>query len=75
MEGKDLLCSLSLSLLQFYMPPTYLSFLGLIFNALFYSVLAWYLDAVFPGNHGIPRKWYVMVTFNIFTLTILCPPS
>ena len=41
------------------MPATYFSFLGLVFNTIFYSVLAWYLDAVFPGNHGIPRKWYM----------------
>ncbi len=42
---------------QFDLPPTYLSFAFLVLDALLYGLLAWYLDAVIRGNHGIPRKW------------------
>ncbi|XP_072366635.1 retinal-specific phospholipid-transporting ATPase ABCA4 isoform X1 [Scyliorhinus torazame] len=30
----------------------------MLFDALLYGVLAWYLDAVFPGQYGIPSPWY-----------------
>jgi ABC-type multidrug transport system fused ATPase/permease subunit len=42
----------------FIMPATVWSVVVLIADAVLFGILAWYLDAVFPGNHGIPRKWY-----------------
>ena len=42
----------------FDMPPTYYAFVYMLLDALLYGVLAWYLDAVLRGNHGIPRKFY-----------------
>jgi len=48
----------SISSHKYYMPPTYLSFIYLVLDTLLYAVLAWFLDAVIPGNHGIPRKLY-----------------
>eukprot|EP00731_Ephydatia_muelleri_P025971 Em0018g71a len=42
----------------FDMPPTYYAFVYMVLDALLYGVLAWYLDAVLRGNHGIPRKFY-----------------
>ncbi|XP_064399181.1 ABC transporter A family member 1-like isoform X2 [Halichondria panicea] len=42
----------------FNLPPTYQSLVFLVLNALFYGIIAWYLDAVLTGNHSIPRKWY-----------------
>nr|QUF59424.1 ATP-binding cassette transporter Abca1-like2 [Brachionus angularis] len=30
----------------------------LLFDAFLYMVLAWYIEAVFPGEYGIPKKWY-----------------
>ncbi len=41
---------------QFEMPPTYLSYVGLLGIAILYGALSWYFDAVLKGNHGIPRK-------------------
>jgi ABC-type multidrug transport system ATPase subunit len=41
-----------------FLPPTYASLLFLIGDAILYGVLAWYLDGVIRGNHGIPRKLY-----------------
>jgi len=32
------------------MPPTYLSFIYLVLDTLLYAVLAWFLDAVIPGQ-------------------------
>lgn len=43
---------------NFDMPPTFYSFGGLLWTAILYGVLSWYLDAVLKGNHGIPRKLY-----------------
>ncbi|XP_055368383.1 phospholipid-transporting ATPase ABCA1b isoform X2 [Betta splendens] len=28
------------------------------FDSFLYGVLTWYLEAVFPGQYGIPRPWY-----------------
>ncbi|KAK7488493.1 hypothetical protein BaRGS_00020278 [Batillaria attramentaria] len=30
----------------------------MLVDALLYLVLTWYIEAVFPGQYGIPRKWY-----------------
>lgn len=27
-------------------------------DAIFYGMLTWYIDGVFPGEYGIPKKWY-----------------
>lgn len=29
-----------------------------LYVTIFYSVLAWYCDNVFPSNRGITRPWY-----------------
>ncbi|XP_064607351.1 phospholipid-transporting ATPase ABCA1-like [Liolophura sinensis] len=33
----------------------------MLVDAVVYGVLTWYLEAVFPGQYGIPRKWYFPV--------------
>lgn len=33
-------------------------FLMLILNSVIYGVLAWYIEAVFPGEYGAPLPWY-----------------
>lgn len=33
----------------------------LYFDGIFYYFLAWYIDNVFPGEFGVPRKWYFFV--------------
>eukprot|EP00048_Salpingoeca_helianthica_P013325 m.199375 g.199375 ORF g.199375 m.199375 type:complete len:1762 (-) comp15490_c4_seq21:19-5304(-) len=30
----------------------------LIFDIFFYGLLTWYIEAVFPGEYGVPRPWY-----------------
>ncbi|XP_077309012.1 retinal-specific phospholipid-transporting ATPase ABCA4 isoform X1 [Lithobates pipiens] len=30
----------------------------MLFDALVYWILAWYIDHVFPGEYGIPKPWY-----------------
>ncbi|XP_039976120.1 phospholipid-transporting ATPase ABCA1b isoform X1 [Xiphias gladius] len=32
------------------------------FDSLLYGVLTWYIEAVFPGQYGIPRPWYFPFT-------------
>ncbi|XP_062920691.1 retinal-specific phospholipid-transporting ATPase ABCA4 [Mobula hypostoma] len=35
-----------------------LSIAMMLFDAFLYGILAWYLDAVFPGQYGVPAPWY-----------------
>ncbi|KAM6909437.1 phospholipid-transporting ATPase ABCA1 [Xenentodon cancila] len=34
----------------------------MLFDAVFYWVLTWYIENVFPGQYGIPKPWYFPVT-------------
>ena len=34
----------------------------LLIDAALYGLLAWYVEAVFPGQYGIARPWYFFVT-------------
>lgn len=31
-------------------------------DSVFYSILTWYIDGIFPGEFGIPKKWYFPFT-------------
>uniref|UniRef100_A0A4W4H5D2 ABC transporter domain-containing protein n=1 Tax=Electrophorus electricus TaxID=8005 RepID=A0A4W4H5D2_ELEEL len=33
----------------------------LLLDALLYSLVTWYVEAVFPGEYGVPRPWYFFV--------------
>ncbi|XP_065915324.1 ABC transporter A family member 1-like [Dysidea avara] len=46
------------------LPPTIESFYWLVGDALLFGLLAWYLDAIWQGNHGIPRRWYFPLTWS-----------
>ncbi|KAH9491700.1 ATP-binding cassette sub- A member 1 [Bulinus truncatus] len=36
--------------------------IGMMFlDSAIYLILTWYIEAVFPGQYGIPRKWYFFV--------------
>ncbi|TSK45874.1 ATP-binding cassette sub-family A member 1 [Bagarius yarrelli] len=48
MEGDDY--SLTTSIILMY------------FDAFLYGVMTWYIEAVFPGQYGIPRPWYFPFT-------------
>ncbi|XP_056890906.1 phospholipid-transporting ATPase ABCA1-like isoform X1 [Takifugu flavidus] len=34
----------------------------MLFDAVLYGVMTWYIEAVFPGQYGIPRAWYFPFT-------------
>ncbi|KAM4708457.1 phospholipid-transporting ATPase ABCA1 [Discoglossus pictus] len=34
----------------------------MLFDTLLYGVMTWYIEAVFPGQFGIPRPWYFPFT-------------
>ena len=38
--------------------------LMLLLDAFLYAVIAWYVEAVFPGQYGIPLKWYFPFTVS-----------
>ena len=29
----------------------------LLVDSVFYSLLTWYIEAVFPGEYGVPKPW------------------
>ncbi|KAM9761903.1 phospholipid-transporting ATPase ABCA1 isoform 1-T1 [Menidia menidia] len=33
-------------------------------DAAIYAIAAWYIEAVFPGDYGIPRPWYFVFQMN-----------
>lgn len=38
------------------------SVIMMLFDTFFYGVLTWYIEAVFPGQFGMPRPWYFPFT-------------
>ncbi|XP_078575167.1 phospholipid-transporting ATPase ABCA1-like isoform X1 [Branchiostoma floridae x Branchiostoma japonicum] len=34
------------------------SLLMMLFDAFLYGLMTWYIEAVFPGQYGVPRPWY-----------------
>ncbi|XP_041914079.1 phospholipid-transporting ATPase ABCA1 isoform X1 [Alosa sapidissima] len=40
------------------------SIVMLYVDAVIYGVLAWYIEAVFPGEFGIPKPWYFIFQLN-----------
>ncbi|XP_053533603.1 phospholipid-transporting ATPase ABCA1 isoform X1 [Ictalurus punctatus] len=44
-------------------PYTFLvSIIMMLIDSLFYWILTWYIENVFPGQYGIPRPWYFPLT-------------
>ncbi|XP_053285794.1 phospholipid-transporting ATPase ABCA1 [Pleuronectes platessa] len=41
-----------------------ISIIMLYVDAFIYAVAAWYIEAVFPGEYGIPRPWYFIFQMN-----------
>ena len=33
----------------------------IIIDIFIYAFIAWYIDAVFPGTYGVPKKWYFFI--------------
>ncbi|XP_018615172.1 ATP-binding cassette sub-family A member 1-like [Scleropages formosus] len=38
------------------------SIILMYFDSFLYAVMTWYIEAVFPGQYGIPRPWYFPVS-------------
>lgn len=36
----------------------------LLLDSLLYGVVAWYVEAVFPGEYGVPQPWYFFLTVS-----------
>ncbi|KAJ8317951.1 hypothetical protein KUTeg_003042 [Tegillarca granosa] len=36
----------------------------LVIDALFYCVITWYVETVFPGEFGVPQPWYFFLTHS-----------
>ncbi|KAL4240689.1 ATP-binding cassette sub- A member 3 [Mactra antiquata] len=45
-------------------------FLMLIIDAVLYGFITWYVEAVFPGEFGVPQKWYFMFTSSYWCGTV-----
>lgn len=37
-----------------------------LFDAFLYGLVAWYIEAVFPGEYGVPKPWnfFLLVSSN-----------
>uniref|UniRef100_A0A672PF70 P-type phospholipid transporter n=1 Tax=Sinocyclocheilus grahami TaxID=75366 RepID=A0A672PF70_SINGR len=42
------------------------------FDAFLYGVMTWYIEAVFPGQYGIPRPWYFPFTKSYWFGETVC---
>ncbi|XP_053179119.1 phospholipid-transporting ATPase ABCA1 [Scomber japonicus] len=42
------------------------SIVMLYVDAFIYAIAAWYIEAVFPGEYGIPRPWYFIFQVNFW---------
>lgn len=40
-----------------------------LFDCLLYSVLVWYIENVYPGQHGVPHPWYFPFTASYWNGT------
>jgi len=36
----------------------------LLLDSVLYGVVAWYVEAVFPGEYGVPQPWYFFLTVS-----------
>ncbi|XP_063756662.1 phospholipid-transporting ATPase ABCA1-like isoform X2 [Eleginops maclovinus] len=54
------------------------SIIMMLFDAVFYWLLTWYIENVFPGQYGIPKPWYFPVTASYWcgtaSVTTAAPP-
>jgi hypothetical protein len=39
----------------------------IIVDSILYGMIAWYVDAVFPGEYGVPKPWYFFVQLDYWT--------
>lgn len=45
--------------------------LGLFFlDAVLYGLVAWYIEAVFPGEYGVPKPWNFFLLVSVLLLLL-----
>ncbi len=49
--------------------------LFMLFDTFIYLLLMWYIENVFPGTYGIPKKWYFPFTVSYWTGEIYIQPN
>lgn len=42
----------------------------LLLDSVLYSVVAWYVEAVLPGEYGVPKPWYFFVLVSTGTAVL-----
>lgn len=46
-----------------------------LLSAFLYGLVAWYIDAVFPGNYGVPKPWNFFLQVSAPTHTLFRTPG
>ena len=41
-------------------------------DAFLYALLTWYIEAVFPGQYGLPKPWYFPLTYVSVRCAVCC---
>ncbi|UJR38397.1 hypothetical protein I4U23_031066 [Adineta vaga] len=49
--------------------------LFMLFDTILHLLLMWYIENVFPGTYGIPKKWYFPFTISYWTGETYTEPS
>lgn len=44
----------------------------LLLDSVLYGLVAWYVEAVFPGEYGVPRPWYFFILVSVVYMYINC---
>ena len=39
----------------------------MVLDSLLYTILMWYIEAVFPGQYGVPKPFYFFLTRSYWT--------
>ena len=47
--------------------PISMTMVFMIIDGIIYYILAWYLDAVFPGQYGVPKPFYFFLQKSYWT--------
>lgn len=42
----------------------------LLLDSVLYGVVAWYVEAVLPGEYGVPKPWYFFVLVSTGTAVL-----
>ncbi|XP_075923304.1 phospholipid-transporting ATPase ABCA1 [Petromyzon marinus] len=50
-----------------------ISLLMMLCDAVLYGILTWYIEAVFPGQYGVPKPWHFPFTSCVATLSPQSP--